>query len=394
MTRGTAAGQAGAAPGFFFAVIMHNDRMQTTRIKAAGIFFPVACLYAALAVPLSVYAMTTVTAWPPGLVAAGHAHEMLFGFALLLVAGYLLSTAAPVTLAALLGLWLAARISYELAPQSPAAEVLSPLYALVLAVLVVPKFRSAKKWRNRSVMPLLLGLCLLPAAYAADVVFQGNVSRLQLLLSGIILLALLMAFMGGRIIAPAAGGAFYRIGVNLRERVQPRLEGAIIILLAIAAIAVFLPYGRYGAGIAAGAGGLAAAVRLFRWRLWQLPGRQDLWCLGIGYGWLALGLLLLGSLMLAGVTPIPALHVITVGALGTLSICVMTRINLQYRKQDPAGDSRISLAVALIAVATVARFAAGIQPEVRTEVLWTAAGAWSLAYLLTAIRLLPSPSSG
>lgn len=368
--------------------------MHIARIKAAGILFPVASLYAALAVPLSVYAMTTVAAWPPGLVVAGHAHEMLFGFALLLVAGYLLSPVSRGVLAALLGLWLAARISYVLAPQSLAAAVLSPLYALALAVLVVPKFRSAKKWRNRSVMPLLLTLCLLPAAYAADAYFQGSVTRLQLLLAGILLLALLMAFIGGRVIAPAAGGAFYRLGINLRERVQPRLEGAIIILLAVAALAVFLPYSRYGTGVTACAGGLTVTVRLLRWRLWQLPERQDLWCLGIGYGWLALGLVLLGGLILGNVSPIPALHLITVGALGTLSICVMTRINLQYRKQDPAGDPRIALAVALISAATLARFAAGMWPEIRTDLLWTAAGAWSLAYLITALRLLPPWSSG
>ena len=362
---------------------------QSHRIKASVLFFLVATLYAALAVPLAVHAMTGGTAWPPGLLGPGHAHEMLFGFALLLVAGYLLSSVSRVTLAMLLGLWLAARISYVLVPGGLPAAVLSPLYTLVLAALIIPKFRSAKKWRNRSVMPLLLALCLLPAAYAAAVSLHWQVTRLQLLLAGILLLALLMAFMGGRVIAPAAGGAFYRLGINLRERVQPRLEGAIIILLAVAAVAVFLPFNRYGTGSTACAAGLAVAVRLFRWRLWQLPGHQDLWCLGVGYGWLALGLLLLGGLMLANVSPIPALHVITVGALGTLSICVMTRVHLQYARRDPARATLVSLSVGLIAIATVARFAAGVVSDHLLELLWLAAGAWSLAYLLTAAQLLP-----
>lgn len=362
--------------------------MRVSKVKASTIFFSLASLYAALAVPLAVHAMTGGTGWPPGLLIAGHAHEMLFGFALLLVAGYLLSSASLITLIVLLGLWLAARIYYVLAPSSLPASVLSPLYALVLAALVVPKFRSAKKWRNRSVMPLLLALCLLPAIYAAAVSLNWQVTRLQLLVAGILLLSLLMAFMGGRIIAPAAGGAFYRLGINLRERVQPRLEGTIIILLAIATIAVFLPFSRYGTGIFVFAGGLAVAVRLFRWRLWQLPGHQDLWCLGIGYGWLALGLLLLGDLMLAKISPIPALHVIAVGALGTLSICVMTRIHLQYLKQDPARATLVSLSTGLIAVATLTRLAAGINPGAHVDLLWTAAGTWSLAYLLTAAQLL------
>lgn len=360
------------------------------RIKVSGIFFFVACLYAALAVPLAVLAMTSGTAWPPGLTAPGHAHEMLFGFALLLVTGYLLNSVSRATLVGLLVLWLTARISYLLAPSAMPALVLSPLYAVFLAALAVPKFRNAKKWRNRSVMPLLLALCSMPLAYVATVLLQWPVTQYQILLAGILLLALLMAFMGGRVIAPAAGGAFYRLGINLRERVQPTLEGIIIILVAAATAAVFLPAGRYVTGLAAGAAGLAVGLRLFRWRLWQLPGRQDLWCLGIGYGWLALGLVLLGALLLANVPAIPALHVITVGALGTLSICVISRIHLLYLKQDPARAWQVSLAVTLIAVATTARFAAGVGTGYRTILLWLAAGCWSLAYLITAKRLLSS----
>lgn len=364
--------------------------MSADRIRASGIFFFVASLYAALAIPLSVHAMTTMTAWPPGLLAPGHAHEMLFGFALLMVAGYLLNSASRATLVGVLGIWLAARASYLLAPDTMAATVLSPLYTLVLAALVVPKFRSARKWRNRSVMPLLLSLCLLPLAFAAAKHWHRTVTEYQVLLAGILLLALLMGFMGGRVIAPAAGGAYYRLGINLKQRVQPRLEGAIIILLAVAGAAALLPGYRYGAGISACAAGLIAGLRLVRWRLWRLPGRQDLWCLGMGYGWLSLGLVLLGVLLLANMAPVPALHIITVGALGTLSICIMTRIHLQYLQQDPARASLVTLAVTLIAIATLARFAAGFSTGSRTTLLWLAAGSWSLAYLLTAMRLLPS----
>lgn len=360
---------------------------QATRIKASGIFFAVACLYAAVAVPLAVYSMTSLSPVAPGLIGPGHAHEMLFGFALALVAGYLLGSVTVVQLGVLLALWLAARGFAVLAPGSWPAAVLSPLFALVLAGFVVPKFRHAKKWRNRSVMPLLALLCILPAAYATALHVPLPVARRELLLAGILLLALLMAFMGGRVIAPAAGGAYYRIGLNLKERVQPRLEGATILLLAAAAVAALLPLQRY-AGLAAVAGGTVIAARLYRWRLWRLPGRWDLWCLGVGYGWLALGTVLLGSLLLAGADPVAAVHVITVGALGTLSLCVMTRIHLQRIQQPPSRARLLTVAVGLIAAATVLRFAVNFLPAERVPLLWASAAGWSAAYLITALRLV------
>jgi uncharacterized protein involved in response to NO len=359
------------------------------RIKAHRLLFPLAAAHAAVAVPLAVYAMTSGAGWPPGLVGPGHAYEMLFGFALLLVAGYLLGAVSPFTLSGLVVLWLAARSTHVLAPHSPAAAALSPLFALVLAVLVVPRFRNSKKWRNQSVMPLLLALCLLPAVYVAAARFSWTLSRHELLLAGILLLALLMAFMGGRIIAPAAGGAYYRIGINLKERVQPRIEGAIIILLAAACAALLLPFNRYVTGAAAAAGGLAVAARLYRWRLWRLPGRRDLWSLGLGYGWLALGLVLLGGLLLLKQNPVPAVHVITVGALGTLSVCVMTRVQLQHLRRHAERSKLVPLCAGLIAAAVAARFGADWLYDQRAALLWASAGCWSLAYILTGVRLVP-----
>lgn len=361
---------------------------RSSKIHGSGIFFPAAALYAALAVPLSVYAMTTASAWPPGLIGPGHAHEMLFGFALALVAGYLLGPVSRQRLLLLFVIWLAARISYALAPASPVAVIASPLFALVLAACIVPKFRSAKKWRNRSVGPLLLALCVLPTVFAAKAYFPGT-GQYELLPAGIVLLALLMAFMGGRIIAPAAAGAFYRRDMNLANRVQPRLEASLIILLAVAATALLLPHGRYVAALGAGAAGVIAAVRLVRWHLWEIRDRSDLMGLAAGYGWLSLGLILMGGLLAAGRSVIPALHVITVGALGTLSICVMTRVHLQHSRRDPARAAPVvTYAIVLIAVATVARWTANLVPGLHAVLLSVAAAGWTLAYLLTAALLL------
>lgn len=60
------------------------------RPHAFSVFFPAAAIHAALIVPLTLFAVYIKPGWPPGLLGAGHGHELIFGFALALVAGYTL----------------------------------------------------------------------------------------------------------------------------------------------------------------------------------------------------------------------------------------------------------------------------------------------------------------
>lgn len=77
--------------------------------------------------------------------------------------------------------------------------------------------------------------------------------------------------------------------------------------------------------------GVLAGIRLFRWQLWHCLARPDLICLGLGYGWLALGLILLGWAKLDGGSHFStAVHAITVGALGTLATNVIVRVTLLH----------------------------------------------------------------
>ena len=119
--------------------------------------------------------------------------------------------------------------------------------------------------------------------------------------------------------------------------------------------------------------------------MWQCRDRPDLLCLGAGYAWLALGLILLGSARL-GVLPIGmATHGITVGALGTLTSAVMGRVYLVKHRARPEEAGRIlSLMAGAMSAAAVVRIAGGGTPGS----LWLAAGLWSagLAVLLYLLR--------
>lgn len=360
-------------------------------IWAHRYFFPAACWYAALVVPLSVLAITSGSGWPLALMGQGHAFEMLFGFALAVVAGYTLGPTEPRLLAALFGLWLIARIAQLTAPFSLPALLLSSLFGLALAWRIVPRFVAAKKWRNRMMMPLLGGLCLLPAAYWLAQQTDMVIPTRLILHEAILFLALLMAFMGGRIIAPAIAGELQKIGVELEARVQPQVESAFIVLLVIAAPALAIPGSVTVADIAISGNKIAGSMavlagglilfRLLRWQPWRCLGRPDLIGLCTGYAWLSLGLMLLGIALGTNWQLTNALHVITIGALGTLTSAVMSRTHYQRLRRTPPPSALVIMLLFALAIAVLARVTAIYSWWGNSQaLLWFAACAWSLCF--------------
>jgi uncharacterized protein involved in response to NO len=328
------------------------------RFAAHAVFYPAAALYAALALPASVLAMAR--GWSP----LAHAHEMLLGFALAVVAGNQLGVLPRWRMLAMLAVWAAARIAFVLAPGSAAAIALNAAFALLLGIQVVPRlFGAAKKLRNRALPAILAGLCAAAALW-----------RPPLVLPLVVLFSLLMLFMGGRIIAPAVAGQLHRQGERLDARVQPRIEGALLLAGALALTQVF-PL----APAALATAGALAALRLARWRLWRLRGRPDLLCLAAGYAWLALGLLALGAALAAGRHVSAAIHLVTVGALGTLTFNVMALSWLLKARRSPEGSRTIVAGTLLIAAAAALRLLASFHAG---PWLYAAAGCWAAAFAL------------
>lgn len=369
---------------------MAGDRAKSRPRWASALFFPAAALYGALVVPVSVQGMIAADAWVPALATrAAHARELLFGFLLAVVAGYLLGRPAARIGWTLLALWFAARAAWLLWPHGDAALVLQSAFALALAALIAPKFTgAARKLRNLSVAPLIVLLALAAPAYdlAPSV---AALSRQAVAQSTVLLAAWLMAFMGGRLIAPAVAGQLERQGETLDARVQPRVEGALIVVLAAAALLTVT--GRFAtvAGALALVGAALVVIRTLRWRFWRCRGRADLLCLIAGYAWIAVGLALLGSAMLGVLSPGLAVHALTVGALGTLTLNVMVRTQLQRGHESPSGTRILPAVTLLVALAAAARLAPALHPAVPlAPSLAGAAAAWSLACTLVALRLL------
>jgi len=344
------------------------------------LFFPAAALYAATVLPWSVLSMTGLLAGPGSLSSGpGHAHEMLLGYALAVVAGHQLPPRPLPRVLLLFGSWALARAAFVAWP-GIAASILDAVFIAALGMHVAPRlFRAAKKLRNQALPGVLAGLCAAGIAYESAASLGGAATP-SIVTAVVLLLAALMLFMGGRIIAPAAAGQFHRQGRSLAARVQPRIEGSLMLAMAVAVLAAVVPPLETLMRAACAVAAVLAMVRLLRWRLWACRRRADLLCLGAGYGWLALGL---GAIAVAGAGSgrAAALHVVTVGALGTLTFNVMGAAMLRRLRLDPADEPLLAWGTVAIGAATVARVAAAHAPAFRVELLVVSAACWTAAFL-------------
>lgn len=372
---------------------LDNSGMPRKNIHAFWLFFPAASIFAALAVPLSIYSVLSKTGWPPGFLGAGHGHELIFGFALALIAGYTLGPQPNRVLTLLFVLWILARVSWILAPESIAGQLLSPAFALLLARYAVPRFQAAKKWRNRIAGPLILLLCLLSVVFwfASNTMAASEPAMpdsRRVLTTAIVALLLLMTFIGGRIIAPAVAGTLEKQGIPLEARVQPHVEGALLATLLLALLFSFLPVTAPVAGLLLLVTGFLIVVRAVRWKLWHCRNRPDLLVLALGYLWLATGAGASGLSIVMESNPVSSMHLITIGALGTLSTSVILRLAWQRaRRMTPPTWQVVGIASGM-AVAAIARLYAGNTPFLEPTALWLAAASWSCIYGFVALQVI------
>ena len=316
----------------------------------------------------------------------GHAFEMLFGFVPALIAGYLLGSMPRRRLALFLLFWLLARVAGLTALAGWLTVVSNAVFVALLAWHLLPRLWVAKKWRNRMLVPLLGLICAMAIVTAWIGQFDHYGLQRYLLAESVQLFALLMLFMGGRMLAPAAAGEFYRQGMELEARVQPHIEAGLIVT--VAAAFVLAPIAASASGALLVVSGILAGIRLIRWQLWHCLARPDLICLGLGYGWLALGLVLLGIVKLNGGNYFStAVHAITVGALGTLATNVIVRVTLLHVKQYPSRIPQIVAMTGIMTVAAIARIGADFSVH-REMLLAIAAATWSASFLFALFILL------
>jgi uncharacterized protein involved in response to NO len=295
-----------------------------------------------------------------------HAHEMLFGFAGAAVAGFLLTavpnwTGAPPMagkpLMALTGLWLAARLAFDLGGWLPplAAAVPAILFFPCLALSLAKPLLSAGKPRNLVFLPVLGLLTLADGLVLAEMQGWGTFGRNGLLL-GVFIMLLMIAIIGGRIIPGFTANGLRLQGVIVTPKSHPLLEKAAILVLALTGIAWTLIPDSSLAGFLALAAAVLNAARLPGWHGWRTTRVPLLWVLHLGFAWLPLGLALLGlSCFLTDLPMTAALHGLTAGCIGLMTLGVMSRAALGHSGRTLEPHRLTIAAYVLIALAAVIR---------------------------------------
>ena len=344
-------------------------------------FYLLAGAYAGLAVPL--WALQ-YAGWLPGANIAWHAHEMIFGYAFAVIAGFLLTavrvwtgrpTPTGAALAGIVALWLAARV---LAFWSlPAAGVADLLFAIAVAWGIGQPLLASANRRNYFFIVLVLALGA--AGFALQRWPQAALAL------GLDVVLFVIAVVAGRVVPAFTNSALPGAGARRHPWLETAALGAILALVAADAV------GRteLAAGIALAAAALHAA-RLALWSPLHTLRRPILWILHLSYGWVVAHLALRG---LTGFGLLPyalGTHALTVGAIGGMTLGMMTRTARGHTARPlVAGRAEIA-AYGLVQLAAVARVIVPLAlPAAYLGATLVSAAFWFAAFALFVAAYLP-----
>jgi len=322
-----------------------------------------------------------------------HIHEMLFGFVMAAVGGFLLTaipnwtgraSVAGVPLAVLAGLWLLGRVVCAFSALIPGWLVVPADLAFAVALEGVAA-RELSAAGNRRNYPLLVPVIVLAIA---NLLMHLRVEAGWRL--GVAAVIVLISVIGGRIVPVFTSNWLNARGMAPVQRQIPWLTHAARGALVAAMLGwVFLPdWHPLGLLLLAAAG--LNLVRLARWRGVATLAEPLLLVLHVGYLWLVAGVALLGASLLTDVVPpAAAVHALTAGAMGTMILAVMTRATLGHTGRVLRADKVTMVIYALASTSAVLRIAAAWASDGQTDLYEVAALAWVGAFGLFVVEYGP-----
>ncbi len=339
-------------------------------------------LYAALSVPLWA---VEYSGWLAGANMYWHAHEMLFGYAFAVIAGFLLTavrlwagrptpTGAP--LAAIAALWVAARLL------APFSLVLSSVVDLLFAAAVAwgigaPLIKSGNR-RNWFFIPLVLALGV------ASIVFQAYPQTA--LAAGLDVVLFVMAVMGGRVIPSFTNNAIPGAGARRVHWVEYGSLGLVLVLLLLDSFQISAVI----VGMVALLAAAFHAVRLALWSPWATRARPILWILHLSYAWVVVHLALRGLAGFELVAPALATHALTVGGIGGLTLGMMTRTSRGHTARPlTVGAWEIAAYVLVHAAAVMRALAPLLFPSAYAALIVSSALLWFAAFAIFTVVYIP-----
>lgn len=355
-------------------------------------FFLAAGLWAIAAMALWIGALAA--GWAVGGSYGGpwwHAHEMLFGYSSAALAGFLL-TAVPnwtgrlpvsgTPLIVLFAVWCAGRLVL-LAP-----DVLGLLSSILIDAAFLPlllaicarEIIAGRKWKDLKILGGILALAVANIGFHLLVGWGGDAGLANRL--GVGAFVMLISIMGGRVVPSFTRNWLVKRGITALPAPFGRFD-TVTLLTGLAALALWvtLPGTLWTALACLLAGGLHL-VRLWRWRGWQSWDEKLVLVLHLGYSFVPLGFLAIAAAQMGWAEPVAALHVFTVGAIGVMTLAIMTRATRGHTGLPLAASRITATSYAALIAATLLRPLASAWPDYYTELLSAAGLCWIVAFAL------------
>ncbi|WP_460450013.1 NnrS family protein [Alsobacter sp. SYSU BS001988] len=323
-----------------------------------------------------------------------HAHEMIYGFLPAVVTGFLLTAIPNWTgrlplqgraLLVLVLVWLAGRVAVSTSAwtswQVAAATDLA--FLALVAAAATREVIAGKNWRNLRVIVIVGLLFAGNAVFHAEAHWRGGADFGVRL--GIAAAVLLLTLVGGRVVPSFTRNWLARENPGRLPAPFGRLDAAAILASALALAAWAAAPEALAAGATMLVAGALQAVRLARWageRTWR---DRLVLVLHVAYAFVPIGFVL-GALAAFGVVPASAgIHAWTVGAVGLMTLAIMSRASLGHTGRALVASRPVQIAYGLLGAAALARICAAIHPAAAFGLLHAAALAWAAGFLVFAL---------
>ncbi|WP_415885426.1 NnrS family protein [Neptuniibacter sp. QD37_6] len=323
-----------------------------------------------------------------------HAHEMLFGFSLAIIAGFLMTAVKTWTnvqtlyswpLAALFLLWFSARLM----PLFPAIEpwlvaVTDLAFAPMVAACVAWPVIKSKNYRNLMFVPLLLGFFIANLLMHLQLLGYTETTAAKGIQLGLFLVIMVISILGGRVIP-----FFTERGVEgVKVTKHAWLEKTIIPLTAVWVVLSLTGIEPLMIAISLLLG-IANLIRVAGWfdkRIFAVP---LVWILQFGYFFVALGFMLYSLSLLDLISTSIAYHAFAAGSIGGLTLGMMARVSLGHTGRPLKVGPLIITAFILMLLAAAVRLSIGLLPLSYLTTLHLSGTLWMLAWVLFLIIYTP-----
>lgn len=354
-------------------------------------FFLLAAIWAALALPLWMLTLLgSDGALASSITRDWHVHEMLFGYTGAVIAGYMIVAGAnwtghypvagwPVALFAML--WIVGRAAMLMSAYLGfVALALDSAFLILFALVLWREQLAASNWRSLAPCIIISLLAIANVGFHARTAAPEIGAVSERLALGLI--TFLIVLMGGRLVPSFTRNWMAQHKIKPEppppdrfDRVAVGVTGGAILLW------VLLPSASI-TGIVLVAAGSAILARLWRWRGWVVAREAMVLILHLGYFWCAFGLAMLGASILApaSVPGTAAIHALTAGAIGVMTLAMMTRTSRSHTGRERRADIATLVIYALANIAAATRVAAPFAIPVHMELLNLSAACWSLAF--------------